>query len=477
MRRSAAGFAWLGGFAALSAFGGASAHAQAVTLGDALAAADDNNPTLEAARADARSVQAQVAVARGNFLPSFIFGADAGRQVGESEGTTIVGGSIPVNRDSTQRAWNYGLSVSYAQDLWTSGRNSGLLGQAKARAQATFANLVGIEQQVALQVITAYVNVQRDLQAVEISSNNVEVLERRLEEARQRFEVGDVTRTDVAQAEAGLAGARAQLSQVQARLEASRADYREVVGAEASELAPPPDIAAAVPPNLDMAIETALDLNPSVVAAQFNVRAAEAAVKVARSGLLPQVSLNGQIGRSTVNGENVNRIGNAGQILDTPAINEFDNLSRNTSIGGRFSIPLYDAGVARAQTRGAKATAAATDARLEETRRDVRQRATAAWANYQAALSVIESSRQQVAASELALQGVEQEQRVGLRTTLDVLITQQDLFDARLTLVNAQRDAYVAANTLLATVGTLNARTLGVSGGPVVDGAEPGEQR
>ncbi|MBY0447746.1 MAG: TolC family outer membrane protein [Hyphomonadaceae bacterium] len=461
MSKAMQGLTWLGGVALASALSGGAA--QADTLSDALQAADANNPTLAAARADARSVQAQVAVARGNFLPSFIFGADASRQVGESEGTTIVGGSIPVNRDSTQRNWNYGLSVNFAQSLWTSGRNTGLLGQAKARAQAAFANLVGVEQQVALSVITAYVNVQRDLQAVEISSNNVEVLARRLEESRQRFEVGDVTRTDVAQAEASLAGAQAQLSQTRARLDASRADYREVVGAEAAELAVPPDLSQVMPPNLDTAIETALNLNPQIVAAEFNLRGAENAVKVARAGLLPQVSLNGQIGRSVVNGENVNRIGGNGAILDNPAINPFDNLSRNTSIGGTFRVPLYDAGVARAQTRGAKATVLSTDARLEETRRDVRQRATAAWANYQAALAVIASSRQQVAASELALEGIEQEQRVGLRTTLDVLITQQDLLNARLNLINAQRDAYVAANTLLATVGTLNARTLGIT--------------
>lgn len=461
MSRGFKGLALLGGAAVVATFCGGAAQAE--SLKEALLAADANNPTLAAARADARSVQAQVAVARGNFLPSFIFGADASRQVGESAGTTIVGGSIPVNRDSTQRNWNYGLSVSFAQSLWTSGRNTGLLGQAKARAQAAFANLVGVEQQVALSVITAFVNVQRDLQAVEISANNVEVLERRLEESRQRFEVGDVTRTDVAQAEASLAGARAQLSQVRARLDASRADYREVVGTEAATLAPPPDLSNVIPPNLDSAIETALSLNPQIVAAEFNLRGAESAVKVARSGLLPQIGLNGQIGRTLVDGENVNRIGGNGAVLPTPAINPFDNLSRNSSIGGTLRVPLYDAGVARAQTRGAKASVLATDARLEETRRDVRQRATAAWANYQAALAVIASSRQQVAASELALEGIEQEQRVGLRTTLDVLITQQDLLNARLNLVNAQRDAYVAANTLLATVGTLTARTLGVT--------------
>jgi len=441
---------------------------QAETLADSLRAADANNPTLDVARETAKSVDANRAVARGAFLPSLVFGADAGRNVGESEGTTIVGGSIPVNRDSTQRNYNYGLSVSFNQALWTSGRNSGLLGQAKARARAAFANLVGTEQQIALQVITAYVDVRRDLAAIEISANNVDVLARRLEESQQRFQVGDVTRTDVAQAEASLAGARAQLAQAQANLAASRANYRELVGMEPGELAPPPDLAAVIPGDFGQAVDTALNLNPNVVAAEFNVRAAEAAVKVARSGYLPQVALNGQINRTLVDGENVNRIGPDGSVLppDAPIINPFDNLSRQTSIAGRLTFPLYDGGIARAQTRGAKADARAAEARLEETRRDVLQRATAAWANYQAAQSVIASSRQQVQANELALEGVEQEQRVGLRTTLDVLITQQDLLNSRLNLVNAERDAYVAANTLLATIGVLTVDTLGLAGAP-----------
>lgn len=440
----------------------AAPQAHADTLATALKAADTSNPTLEAARQSARSVETNVAVARGNFLPSLVFGASSGRSVAESSGTTIVGGLTPFTRDSTQRQFNYGLDVSLNQSLWTSGRNSGLLGQAKARSRAAFAELVGTEQQVALQVITAYVDVRRDIEAVEISNNNVEVLARRLEEAQQRFAVGDVTRTDVAQAEASLAGARAQLAQARSNLAASRANYRQVVGVEPGQLETPPDISKVVPANFDQAIETALNLNPSVVAAEFNVRASEQAVKVARAGYLPQVGLSGQIFRNFNNGENVNRIGSAGQPVNDPLAVPFDNLSRGSSISGRLSFPLYDAGIARAQTRGAKANEQTAEARLEETRRSVLQRATAAWASYQAAQTVIVSSREQVRASELALEGVEQEQRVGLRTTLDVLITQQDLLNARLNLVRAERDAYVSANTLLAALGNLSVETLGL---------------
>lgn len=430
-------------------------NAAAETLQDALRATSESNPTLRAARLEARSVQQGVNVARANFLPSLVFGADAGRSVFESAGTTIVGGVTPVLRETTQRQFNYSLDVSLTQDLWTSGRNSGLLGQAKARAKAAFANLVGTEQQIALQTITAYVDVRRDIEAVQISTNNLALLERRSEEARQRFKVGDVTRTDVAQAEARFAGARAQLVQAQANLENSRATYQEIVGSVPAELESPRDIAQIIPETLDAALEIALETNPGIVSAEFTLRGAEQAVKVARAGYLPQVGLSGQINRDRSNGENVNRL--------SDAINDFNNSSRGSAITGRLTFPLYDGGVARAQTRGAKADAAAASARLEETRRDVRQRATAAWANYRAALSVILSSREQVEANRLALQGAEQEQRVGLRTTLDVLNTQQDYLNSQLNLINAERDAYVSAHTLLAVLGSLDAEALGLA--------------
>lgn len=431
--------------------------ADAETLQDALRATSENNPTLEAARLDARSVQQGVNVARANFLPSLVFGANAGRNLFESGGTTIVGGVTPVARATTQGQYNYSLDVSLSQDLWTSGRNSGLLGQAKARAKAAVANLIGTEQQIALQAITAYVDVLRDIQAVEISTNNLTLLERRGEEMRQRFKVGDVTRTDVAQAEARYAGARAQLAQAQANLESSRAIYREVIGTDPGDLIAPRDVAAIVPQTLDAAIDTALDVNPGIVSAEFTLRGAASAVRVARAGYLPQVGLSGQINRDRTNGENANRLADI--------VNDFSNSSRGSSISGRLTFPLYDGGVARAQTRGAKLDVAAAEARLEETRRDVQQRATAAWANYRAALSVITSSRQQVEANKLALEGAEQEQRVGLRTTLDVLITQQDYLNSQLNLINAERDAYVSANTLLAVIGTLNAQALGLEEG------------
>lgn len=428
--------------------------AEAETLPDALRATSDNNPSLQAARLEARSVQQGVNVARANFLPSLVFGAGAGRNLFESSGTTIVGGVTPVLRATTQGQYNYTLDVSLSQDLWTSGRNSGLLGQAKARAKAAYANLIGTEQQIALQAITAYVDVRRDLQAVQISTNNLALLERRSEEARQRFKVGDVTRTDVAQAEARFAGARAQLAQAQASLESSRAVYREVIGSDPGELEIPRDVGSIVPQTLDGAVDTALDLSPGVVSAEFALRGAESAVRVARAGYLPQVGLSGQINRDRTNGENNNRLADV--------VNGFSNASRGSAISGRLTFPLYDGGVARAQTRGAKLDVAAAQARLEEARRDVQQRATAAWANYRAALSVITSSRQQVEANKLALEGAEQEQRVGLRTTLDVLNTQQDYLNSQLNLINAERDAYVSANTLLAVIGTLNAEALGL---------------
>lgn len=452
----------------------AAGPAFAENLTDALRAANASNPTLEAARSDTKAIAQDVAIARGAFLPNIVFGGTINRNVNENAGVnTQIGVPIPI--ESTVRTRSFGLDASLNQDIFTSGRNLGQLGQAKARARAALANLVGVEQQVALQVVTAYVDVRRDLEALRISVNNQEVLVQRLEEARQRFAVGDVTRTDVAQAEASLAGARAAVATAQANLDASRAIYREVVGAAPGELEAPPDVAAVLPGSLEAALATAEDLSPTITRAEYNLRGAKHAVTVARSGYLPQLGVTGQINRFNTDGDAIiSQFDGNGDFIGSVR-NPSDSLRRGTTVAGRLTVPLYDGGIARAQTRAAKAQATSAKARLEETRRDVFQQAAAAWANYQASQSVIVSSREQVQANLLALEGVEQEQKVGLRTTIDVLIAQQTLLDSQLALVNAERNAYVAAHTLLAVIGVLNAQTLGLADQGAYSPAAQGE--
>ncbi len=436
------------------------------TLQEAMITAYGSNPTLEAERESARGVDERLAGARGAFLPTLTFGANAGRQVQESSGVRVFGG-VPFTSDSTTRGYNYGLDVTLRQDLWTSGRNVGQLGQARSAVLAARAGLEAVEQSVMLDVVTAFVDVRSNQEQLRIRANNVEVLTKQLQAARDRFTVGEITRTDVAQAEARLSGAQSALAAAQAQLDTAKSEYEQIVGNRPGELAAPPPVAN-LPKTLDDAIAVAQEANPALLQARFALKGQEQGVKVARAALLPQVSLTGSINRDQNRGELTTRAGG------TPGNSATASLSRGASIGGAFSVPLFDGGVARAATRQARIGVLESKAREEVARRQVVQQATSAWANYVSSLAQIESSRQQVKANEVAFEGVSQELQVGLRTTLDVLDAEQELLNSRLALVQADRNAYVAANVLLASTGQLTAEDLRLDT-PIYDEAAYGE--
>ncbi|MGE3142367.1 MAG: TolC family outer membrane protein [Hyphomonadaceae bacterium] len=429
---------WTSAFALLSQ----AAHAD--TLADALSAAYRNNPTLAAARLNAHAADQGIAQARAGYLPQVDLTASAGVRRND---VTPPGG--PTTRTETDPQ---SVGVDLVQPLYTGGFLTSQSRAARADANRARANLRGVEQNVLLAVIAAYEDVRRDAEIVRIRQNNVDVLARQLAAANDRFEVGEITRTDVAQAEARVAGGQAGLAGAQAAYEASRANYAALVGAAPQDLqAPPPH--PPLPASLEEALSAARDANPEIAAAEEAQRAARARVGLERSALLPQIAV---IGRWE------SEVDAGGPDVD----------SEGASAVAQFSMPLFEGGYGRARIRQSRFAAAAAEASTEEIRRAVIADVVAAWNDVAASRRVVESAREQARANEFALEGVEVEQQVGLRTTLDVLNAQQEFLDAQLAVVSAERDAYVAAHALLAAIGALNGAAIAVNA-PLYDPDQP----
>jgi len=400
--------------------------ASAQTLEETLIAAYGTNPNLGAQRAALMQAEEGYFQARSARLPSL----SANASVGETFDTWN-GGADSDNA-------SYGLTLN--QSLYRGGRTSGAIDASLARIEASRQQLRSAEQGVLLEAIGAHMNVVRDQQVVAIRSNNVEVLAEQLRAARDRFEVGEITRTDVAQAEARLSGARAQLSGAQAALAASRAGYARVTGIEPVE---PVSAAAseAVPSDYADAVETAIARNPDLLASQFNETAAEQNVRIARGAMMPEVGLRASVSEGRANDFAGQGTGSA-------------------SVTASVSMPIFTGGLNRSNIREARASADQARLVSVNVRRQVIEGATNAWNNYLAALAVIESSREAVRANEIAFEGVEQEAFVGLRTTLDVLNAEQELLNSRLELVRAERDLTVASYGVLQSMGLLDAQSL-----------------
>jgi TolC family type I secretion outer membrane protein len=296
---------------------------------------------------------------------------------------------------------------------------------------------------VLLDAIIAYMNVLRDQARVQLTSNNEEVLRRQLEAARDRFEVGELTRTDVAQAEARVAGAVSTRTAAEGDLETSRATYLRVIGAPAVELQPAPPLPP-LPQTLEAAVDDALRNNPSLQESRYTEEAQRHAVRAAIGNLLPTVSLVGEVTRSSTIGDD--------EPLSTTAGSE--------ALIAQVVVPLYQSGAVSAQIRQAKQTRNQRRIEIEETRRVVEERTIQAWETLLATRQAIVSRREQVSANQIALEGVIQENAVGARTTLDVLDAEQELLDSQVALVVAERDEYVAGFALIAAVGGLSAQAL-----------------
>ena len=412
------------------------ASGRAETLDSALARAYGGNPTLGAQRASVRAVDENVPRALSGYRPSVAIVGSAGfsNVTGESLGTNV-------SRDLFPRA--IGLQIN--QNLFNGFRTANSTRSAESQVFSAREGLRNVEQNVLYTGAQAYMNVLRDTATLDLQRNNVEVLEEQLRQTRDRFSVGEVTRTDVAQAESRLAFSRSQVSVAESNLQTSIATYRQIIGVEPRQLAPGRPVDRLVPATLAGAVQIGLDEHPAVISALHAVDAAEVQVKIVEGELAPTVGL----------------VGTLSQNYD--AQTRGDNFLSG-SVVAQLTVPIYaGGGEVYARVRQAKETAGQRRIEAESTRDQVRAAIVSAWGSLESAKANVRASQAQVAAAEVALTGVREEARVGQRTTLDVLNQQQELLNARVNLITAQRDRVVASYAVVQSTGRLSAKALGLA--------------
>jgi outer membrane protein len=421
----------------------AAAHGE--TLREALVKTYATNPTIMGQRAQLRSLDENVAIARAARRPQI-------------SGVAGVNQNIYSSRAGfgTGRNFNAGVDVSYP--IFEGGANRNRIGAANERVFAGRAALRATEGDIFTEAVSVYMDVIRDRMIVNLNQGQVRVLETNLRATRDRFEVGDLTRTDVAQSEARLALARSALAGAQGRLRSSEEAYRRVIGELPADLQPPPPLPP-LPRTADEAVEIALANNPDLISIAAQIRAAGRDVSVARAGRLPTVS-------GVTQGDYTNYLGSADQQFG--GTGNANSIS-TAAVGVQARIPIYQGGVVGARVRQAQALRGQLLERGVETERFVVASTRAAFASYQAALEAIESNEVAVAANTLALEGTRAEQTVGTRNVLDVLNAEQELLNSQVALVTARRDAYVAGFALLNAMGRAEAEDLNLDGGALYD--------
>jgi outer membrane protein len=419
----------------------AAAPARADTLREALAAAYRDNPTLTAARARQRANDENVPIQRAAGLPSAQASVQYSQRV-EDHPDGFFGPSRTLSG-----------TVSLSVPVYSGGRVRNAVRSARLRVDAGQYDLRSTELNVFAQVVGAYMDMIRDGAIVSLNEQNVGVLEVNLRATRDRFEVGDLTRTDVAQSESRLALAQSDLKTARATLIQSRERYVQLVGRAPAELAPPPPLPG-LPASPEDAVTVAVASNPDLAAARKDREAAGVDVTVAKADRLPEVSAFGQ-------GSSTDYLQSRRDFFGRSAVQR----PNDVLVGATLTLPLYQGGRPAArvrQSREVEAQALETETAIE---RDVVAQTRSFYASWQASLDVIESSKTAVSASALSLEGVRAENTVGSRTILDILDAEQEALRARVSLVSAERNAYVAAFNLLASMGRVTAVDLGLDGG------------
>lgn len=403
------------------ALAGAPATAMAESLTQAMAKAYENNPDLNAARAGLRATDEGVAIAKSGYRP-FI--------AAESEVTLQ-----DVDGQSTRQA---SIGVSITQTVFDGFQTLNNIRAAESQVFAGRENLRGTEIDILLATAQAYANVNRDNQIVAFRRQNIAFLQEQLSAAQARFDVGESTRTDVSQAEAELAAARALLTAAEAQAKTSAAVYAQIVGNMPTNMQPVELPRRLLPNSLEAALSLGQREHPSILAAEYGVDAAGYNVKSAEGQMLPGVTVSG-------------------------SVNEIDGGQTVGQVQARVSIPIYQGGLVSAQVRQAKEQLGQQRILVDSARRAVDQAIISSWTQMEASTANINANRAQLRAANLALNGVVEERRVGQRTTLDVLIAQQSVLEARESLAQSERNAVVAAYSVLAATGQLNARRLGLA--------------
>jgi outer membrane protein len=406
-----------------------SVFADAQTIEEAFSNAYLKNPGLQAARAELRATDETVNQAISNWRPNVEFSTSAGFNRVESVGAFF--GSRELRKPKSGE-------ITVEQSLYRGGQTIAETEQREFEVQAQRAELIEVEQGVLLSAATAYINVVRDQAVVELQISNEKVLLRQLEATSDRFSVGEVTRTDVSQAEARLARAKADRIQAEGDLKNARTAFERVIGMPPGELKSPA-LKYKLPEVLETAISEASKKNPKVISAFFVEKAAQKYVRKITGELLPEVNLEGSFSKSA-DGSRAGATNETAQILAT------------------LRIPLYQQGAVSSRVREAKERAAQRRLEYLDEQRVAIETSRTAWEDLQTARARIEAFKVEIESSEIALEGVRQEANVGSRTVLDVLDAEQELLDAQVNLVRAERDEFVAATELAAAVGNLTAK-------------------
>lgn len=404
--------------------------ALAETLEDAMVSAFRSNPNLEDARLAVRVAREGRIQAAANYMPTLGVTATYGVEESTSETETIFGPST--REDELNPATT---TVELTQRLYTGGRRGGQSRLARAEHEAADHQYRATEQDILLFAVEAYLSVLRDSEILRLREEHVAGLEVQLSGTVRRLDVGEVSRTDVAQAQTRLAGARAALSRARAEIERARARYEEVVGHPPEALAPVPD-APQTPTSLAEAVRIAESTHPRIMVARSNERAARARVTIERAALMPQLSMTGRFATAD----------------DSNAENDH---SENSAAVATLSVPLFEGGLAWSRTRQGRINVDRAEARTEAQHREIVAEVTRSWNGLIAAREVLAAAQQQVEASDLAMRGAERERGLGMRSTLDVLNAQEEARDALIGRARAEAEAAFASYALLAATGQL----------------------
>ena len=418
--------------------------ALADTIEAALVRAYQTNPQLNAQRAQVRLTDENVPQALSGYRPRVAVTATAGSQYTDVRDNA--GGSPTVLVRTIEHGVNapHTVAATISQTLFNGGQTANKTRAAESQVSGAREALRVLEQTVLLSAATIYMDYLRDSAIVEVQRSNTRVLEQTLKQTQDRFNVGEVTRTDVAQSEAQLAAGKTQQLTAESNLTTTRSNFRRIIGNEPEQLAPGSPVDRFLPKTLSGAVDLSLTENPNVTAAMFGIDVSYLQVKVNEGALLPTLSLQASVQQS-----------------NEQQITVYSNF--NASAVAQLSVPIYQGGAEYALIRQSKENLAQQRLNLEQVRDQARANLVTAWGQLLAGKSQVSSAQAQVTASEIALNGTREEAKAGQRTTLDVLNAQQALVNARVALVTAQHDRVVASYSVLNAVGRLSPQVLNLA--------------
>ncbi len=422
--------------ALLIAGAGWAVPASAETFEEALISAYQTNPQLQARRAFLRATDEQVPQALSNWRPTVSVDASLAYNLQDNIPDFTAGEGVVKTTPGS-------VELSVTQNIFRGLRTLAQTDQAEASVKAERATVMSVEQTVLINAARAYLNVLRDEAVADLNANNEQVLRRQLQAAQDRFRVGEITRTDVSQADSRLAGATADRLQAENQVEISRAAYEEAIGHPPVNLTMP-TLSVQLPQTRDDASAMAQAKNPDITAARYSWEASQASIRDVKGQLLPTLAAFA-----------------SGTFAYESSLDDQKTLS--AQVGLSLTVPLYQAGSVYSQIREAKHLAGRAKLDIDDTRDGVAQTMTEAWENLQSARARVAAYESQIEAATIALEGVQREAQVGSRTVLDVLDAEQELLTARVNLVRAQNDEAVSTYEVMVALGNMTAQDLGLN--------------